>query len=396
VNNTLPKKNKICIDISTILPGRGGSGGGIATYAINLVKHLDQIEDEGTELYCLKHSDLAGLDNLEKTKIINLRFNSSNIVQRLFMIHFYLPFFCKKNKIRLLHRIVPEVPLIKACKYSCTLHDLMFDFYMSRKEMGKYLEKRSFIKFKIFNRITKIALKISDMVITPSYAIKNEVVAKYNVPEQKIRVTHEASEISCIKKNKWSYTKDKKLRIGVVAGFYPHKGHFKVISLATQMLALQFSNFSIIFRGNPVFPSYWKKVEESIKENNLTEHIQFAAFHSQPTLADIYSAYDIVLLLSEYEGFGLPVIEAQAFGKPVFCSAIPVFREILNDSAYFLDSDINNNSVTDFINFLNNHAKIDELIEKGYSNLERFSWMKMSRQTLQAFTDTLNEKINQN
>lgn len=55
----------------------------------------------------------------------------------------------------------------------------------------------------------------------------------------------------------------------------------------------------------------------------------------RPTLAALYRGAKAVLVTSESEGFGLPVIEALACGAPVFASDIPVLREVGEASAVF-------------------------------------------------------------
>jgi glycosyltransferase involved in cell wall biosynthesis len=52
-------------------------------------------------------------------------------------------------------------------------------------------------------------------------------------------------------------------------------------------------------------------------------------------LADLYARAHCVIQASLDEGFGLPVAEAAAMGKPVVLSDIPVFREIVRDNGYF-------------------------------------------------------------
>jgi glycosyltransferase involved in cell wall biosynthesis len=55
----------------------------------------------------------------------------------------------------------------------------------------------------------------------------------------------------------------------------------------------------------------------------------------RPTLAALYRQAKAVLVTSESEGFGLPVIEALACGAPVFASDIPVLREVGETSAVY-------------------------------------------------------------
>jgi glycosyltransferase involved in cell wall biosynthesis len=54
-------------------------------------------------------------------------------------------------------------------------------------------------------------------------------------------------------------------------------------------------------------------------------------------LADWYANCTALVLPSTYEGFGLPIIEAFSFGKPVFISDIPVFREVAGELATYFN-----------------------------------------------------------
>jgi glycosyltransferase involved in cell wall biosynthesis len=374
-------KKKICIDISNIIPGSGGSGGGIATYALNLIKGLNQSDaaDE-FEIYCLKHPRFKGLENCDHVKISNIGIENKKLLYRIYWIHVYLPFFCIRNRINILHRVTPELPFLKVCKYVCTLHDLMFDFYLSKKEIRKFLGKSEAVKFYFFRMITKHAAYISDKVIVPSYAIKNELIEKYKTRSEKIEVTHEAStkrsnEIS------YEFEGSNNLHIGVIAGFYPHKGHLRILELAHQFINCGFKDFKISFRGSTAFPAYIKEIETLKEKLLLNNHVFIVGFDPSAKLEQIYSEFDIVLLLSEYEGFGLPVLEAQANNLPVFCSDIPVFREILGDSAYFISNNFDIISVENIILDLKNHDLLKKLSLSGMLNVNKFSWEKMSMET---------------
>jgi glycosyltransferase involved in cell wall biosynthesis len=89
-----------------------------------------------------------------------------------------------------------------------------------------------------------------------------------------------------------------------------------------------------------------------------------------------------MLLLSEYEGFGLPVLEAQAHRMPVLCSDIPVFREVLADSAYFIDTSLDEAAVRSIIGVLSDPAVLRQYARDSVVNIQRFSWKDMSAQTL--------------
>jgi glycosyltransferase involved in cell wall biosynthesis len=61
---------------------------------------------------------------------------------------------------------------------------------------------------------------------------------------------------------------------------------------------------------------------------------------SDEALAKLYELADGVLLASEGEGFGLPLVEAARYGKPILAREIPVYREIAQGHAsYFSGAD---------------------------------------------------------
>jgi glycosyltransferase involved in cell wall biosynthesis len=71
--------------------------------------------------------------------------------------------------------------------------------------------------------------------------------------------------------------------------------------------------------------------------SKLSDHLVFTGNIPDAELAWLYKNAEAVLFTSEYEGLGLPILEAVKAGKPVACSNIPVFREISNEAFYYFD-----------------------------------------------------------
>ena len=72
-----------------------------------------------------------------------------------------------------------------------------------------------------------------------------------------------------------------------------------------------------------------------VSERGLDERIIVMPFVSRAVLAALYRRASLVLLPSEREGFGLPVVEAMACGTPVLCSDLTVLREVGGDAAEY-------------------------------------------------------------
>jgi glycosyltransferase involved in cell wall biosynthesis len=89
------------------------------------------------------------------------------------------------------------------------------------------------------------------------------------------------------------------------------------------------------------------------------------------------------------EGFGLPVIEAQAAGTPVACSDIPALREAAGDAAVFFDPhDIS--SIADALNTLLGDEEKRRLLRKGgKERAAQFTWRAVAEQTAKIYESVL-------
>lgn len=88
----------------------------------------------------------------------------------------------------------------------------------------------------------------------------------------------------------------------------------------------------------------------------------------------LYSAASLFVFPTLYEGFGIPVLEAQSCGTPVLASNCSSLPEVGGDGAVYTDPyDIEDIS-RGMLKLLEDALLAEQLTERGYQNAKRFSW----------------------
>jgi len=111
--------------------------------------------------------------------------------------------------------------------------------------------------------------------------------------------------------------------------------------------------------------------EDMLKENDIRYTYEWGLTDEE--IIQRYQAADIITLVSTYEGFGMPILEAQAIGRPVITSNVFSMPEVAGDAAVIVDP-------TDIAAIRNGFEKIigdddfrEQLVARGLENIKRFN-----------------------
>ena len=110
-----------------------------------------------------------------------------------------------------------------------------------------------------------------------------------------------------------------------------------------------------------------------VGELNLSDNIVFTAFIDDEDKVGMYQLASLYAYISLYEGFGIPVIEAQAAGTPVITSNTSSLPEVAGDSAVCVDPTSIEAIAEGIKDILTDDNLRSGLISKGYTNAKRYS-----------------------
>lgn len=313
------KRKNIYIDL-TALYNRKITG--LERYGINLYRCLQKKSNINViPIFRMENT----LDDNPNAIIINNK-------NRILVEQFFLPYFLKNVKnSTIIYPIFPPGILTyyfkkNSVKIIPVIHDtVMWNFSDTISKKAKLYLKPGY----------DLALKKSDKIITISETVKNEL--KQLTKKEIINFSNCISDIfiynESINSNILERLNLKKNEyILSVSTIEPRKNIEYTLKLY-QYLKKKGFNKKLVLVGRKGWG--YKSLYKKIVENDII----FTGFITDEDLVYLYKSSCAFFLLSKYEGFGMPPLEALACGTQVFVSDIPIFRETLNDSAIFLPLD---------------------------------------------------------
>jgi glycosyltransferase involved in cell wall biosynthesis len=119
----------------------------------------------------------------------------------------------------------------------------------------------------------------------------------------------------------------------------------------------------------------------------IAPNVRLPGFVDETGLADRYAAADVFVALSEYEGFGLPALEAAARGVPLVVSRAPSLGEIFGEAALLVDPRDESAVATAIHRVLTEPSLAERLRDRGYALARRHSWSRTAELTRRALVE---------
>ena len=272
---------------------------------------------------------------------------------------------------QVLPRFAPKASVI-------TVHDLAYEIYPEAYSAWQRGYLRS---------VTKSAAHRAKKVIAISERTKRDLGKYYAVSQRKIEVVYHGFALpkgvefpqvkSEIRPSSLPTSKPYFFFLGRIER---KKNIVSLIEAFEKYSLASGREYALILAGAPGFG--YEEIFHRVEDSALKNDIFLLGYVNQEVKYALYQNACAFVFVPLYEGFGLPILEAQSFGIPVVCSNSSSLPEVAGESALLVDP-MDISRIAEKMAEAVHQKKIRSyLIKKGYENLNRFSWGKTARETL--------------
>jgi len=241
------------------------------------------------------------------------------------------------------------------------------------------------VKQQVYRFVNKRAAHKSKAIITPSKFVKNDIINFTHVDPAKITVTYEATDRISDPAEPLKSLAGGKQFIMYVGRPTPHKNLERLIEAFTK-LQISHPDLQLVLAGKKD-PNY-ERIERLVRSKNI-KNVIFTDFVSEGNLRWLYEHCAAYVFPSLSEGFGLPGLEAMMHGAPVVSSNATCLLEIYGEAAHYFDP-LDINAMVDAINDVLTDDKLcQKLIAAGQTQVKKYSWQQMAKQTLAVYEHCL-------
>ena len=370
----------IAINTLSIVPGKVG---GTETFLVNLVKNLLNIDRENRYLLIVSRSNKRIFNfNSENVEYLEFGFDNNSRIKRVFFEQFILHKKLKKKAVDSL--IVPgNTGLIRCpCKQLLIVHDLIYFIY------PKYypLIKRIYL-----HKLVRYSCRKADRIATISQNTKSDIIKYTGVSEGKIDVIYEGVDFERFSKIKKDEAKEFIQRQYGIQGYiysptslYPHKNNDLLVKTFAKLKNEKKIQQKLIITGiDPYKRTNW--LEGIITKYRMENEIFYLGRVPDKYLPYLYKGADLMVYLSSYEGFGLPILEAMASECPVLSSNRSSLPEVVGDAGILVDPFNIEEVANKMHKLLTNEILRERFINKGLIRAKQFSWKDVAKRLIKIY-----------
>lgn len=355
---------KVVVDLTPVLPG--GENGGAKVMTVELIRHLGRLAAD-TEFILLtseqSHEELATLDAPNVRRLCVSRPGvalaaSDNIALRArsVLVRFLPPTLLTKlaGTYRHASELVPMgsslVRQLDAdllfCPFTapffadpgiptvCVVYDLQHAYYPQFFDMAAIQER---------DRNLGKAIRVASGIVCISEYVRNTLLEKTTVAPDRVETIHillprrlaTPSLSQCEGVLKTLQLVSQRFLL-YPANFWPHKNHELLLTAFGMYLADHpDSDLKLVLTGSP--GARQEFLQDAACRMGIARAVVFPGYLPDAELSALLHSCMALIFPSLFEGFGMPLLEGMAAGRPLLCSNTTSLPEVAGSAAFFFD-----------------------------------------------------------
>jgi glycosyltransferase involved in cell wall biosynthesis len=353
---------------------------GSNAYAFHILKHLEELTKQDNTfnvIVLLSNNKLLDLPKQRKGwryKVIKPRFLWTQFAEPIWL-------WINKNKLDVFFTPGHYAPRLCPIPYLSSVMDLAFLYFPNQFHKSDLIQLKQWTKYsvKAAKKVIAISQHTKQDVIKHYFKNKKDVVVAYpavSLNDSSVLLSQEKQFLK-----KLAIRKPYFLHVGTIQ---PRKNILQILS-AFEMLCKKISNQQIVNR-KVLLPQLviagkagWlsKPIINKIKQSPFFDYIVFTDYFDDKFKKTLYSNSVATIMMGNYEGFGMPALEALYYGSIPIVAKKTSLPEVVGKAAYLVDH-TNLDQITqalESILFISAKQKAIQR-KKSREQLKKFSWEK--------------------
>ncbi len=374
----------IGLDASRLAPASAALSGrtGTETYSLHLIRHLLALAGGHHFRLYLREPPTPGLLATE-----------GNVEQRVIRVprlwtHVGLSWEMVRRPPDVLFVPAHVIPLLHPRRSVVTVHDLGYRLYPQahRQRDRLYLDIS-----------TRWSARVARIVLADSQATANDLHRFYGISAEKVRVIYPGRDESlspvqdagvlAAMRAKYGLGERYILHIGTLQ---PRKNLIRLVEAFGEVVKrlTKAARVQLVLAGKKGW--LYAELFRRMKDLGLAERVIFPGYVPDADLPALLSGAACFAFPSLYEGFGFPVLEAQACGVPVVCSDASSLPEVAGDGALLISPHDTMAWADALVRVLTDEGLRAQLRLRGFANVTRFSWRACAAEVMRVLEEVGN------